>query len=131
MVVTLFARSAIGSAAGALCFWSTLPDTVEYGEWTTGVRNESLVFGLISFAQKVSFGLAAGLLGVLLDGIGYRANEIQSEETLWGIKAIMTLLPASIGVMSIGLIWFYPVDQKLHGRLVRAIAWRNARTATV
>lgn len=127
VVISLFALSAIGAAAGALCFWSTLPDTVEYGEWTTGVRTESLVFGFISFAQKVSFGLAAGLLGVLLDGVGYQANTVQTAETLFGIKVIMTMLPATIGVTAISLIWFYPVDQKLHGRLVRAIAWRNAR----
>ncbi len=127
VVTVLFAVSAIGSAAGALCFWSTLPDTVEYGEWTTGVRTESLVFGLVSFAQKVSFGFAAGLLGVLLDGVGYQANAVQTEGALLGIKAIMTLLPAVIGIGGITLIWFYPVDQKLHSRLVRAIAWRNAR----
>lgn len=127
VVTALFAISAIGSAAGALCFWSTLPDTVEYGEWTTGVRTESLVFGLVSFAQKVSFGLAAGLLGVLLDGVGYEANAVQTADTLVGIKTIMTLLPAAIGIGGITLIWFYPIDQKLHGRLVRAIAWRNAR----
>lgn len=71
-----------------------LPDTVEYGEWQHGTRIESLSFGLMSFVQKVSFGMAAVLLGFLLEWAGYTANMPQSPATLEAVKAIMTLLPA-------------------------------------
>ena len=57
-----------------LTYWSMLPDTVEYGEWRTGVRAESLVFGFAIFCQKTALGLAAGLLGVALDFVGFVPN---------------------------------------------------------
>lgn len=130
VVTALFAIGALGSAAGVLSFWSTLPDTVEFGQWRTGVRSESLVFGLMSFAQKVSFGLAAALLGILLDLVGYRANVEQSAETMDGIKAIMTLLPALFGVCAFLLIRAYPIDARLHGRIGRVLERRERRASS-
>lgn len=121
VVTALFAIGAIGSAASYLSFWSMLPDTVEYGEWQTGVRVESLAFGLMSFAQKVSFGFAAALLGVLLDGIGYQPNADQSGETLRYMKMIMTLLPALFLLLAFILIRRYPLDDTLHRTITQEL----------
>jgi GPH family glycoside/pentoside/hexuronide:cation symporter len=119
----------IGSAAFYLTFWSMLPDTIEYGIFKTGVRAESLQFGLISFAQKVALGLGVGLLGILLDVVGYRANEVQSATTLDSMRVILTLLPALLTIASASLMWFYPLDRHLHGRLTRAVEWRQRRSS--
>lgn len=129
VVTALFAIGSIGAAAGYLSFWSTLPDTVEFGQWRTGVRSESLVFGLMSFAQKVSFGLAAALLGVLLGSIGYTPNVEQSPTTLSGLKFIMTALPAMFLAAAFLLVRAYPIDAKLHGRIGRVLERRERRAA--
>jgi GPH family glycoside/pentoside/hexuronide:cation symporter len=118
----------VGSAAFYLTFWSMLPDTIEYGLFRTGVRAESLQFGLMSFSQKVALGVGVGLLGVLLEMIGYRANVPQADDTLAGITFIMTILPATFALLSATLMWFYPLDTKLHGRLARAIDRRERRS---
>ena len=120
---------AVGSAPGALCIWSTLPDTVELGEWRSGVRTESTLFGAMQLMLKVGSGLGAAMLGFMLDGIGFQANVDQTPETMAGIKVIMTLLPAGLGVAGLVLIYFYPLDQRTHARLVRALAWRRKRRA--
>ncbi len=124
LAILLFA--AVGASGFYLSFWSMLPDTVEYGEWHTGERTEGVVFGLVLFAQKVALGIGIGLLGVLLDAIGYRANQVQSAATLAGIKTLLTLVPAVLGVAATATIIFYPLDQRLHGRLVKALARRRA-----
>ena len=129
MVTLLFALVAVGSAPGALCIWSTLPDTVELGEWRSGVRTESTLFGAMQLMLKVGSGLGAAMLGFMLDGIGFQANVDQAPETMAGIKVIMTLLPAGLGVVGLVLIYFYPLDQRTHARLVRALAWRRKRRA--
>ena len=118
----------VGSAAFYLTFWSMLPDTIEYGLFRTGVRAESLQFGLISFSQKVALGLGVGLLGILLDLIGYKANAAQSAATLDDMRMILTLLPGVLTIVSAALMWFYPLDRHLHGRLARAVAWRQQRS---
>lgn len=117
---------AMGSAAGAVCFWSMLPDTVEYGEWRSGVRTESLVFGLAVLGQKAAVGLGAGFLGLLLTQVGYVANAQQTPETLEGIKQMMFWLPLGGGVVSLLLILMYPISLQLHARIVDEIAERKA-----
>ncbi len=126
VVTAIFAIGAIGTAASYLSFWSMLPDTVEYGDWKTGQRVESLAFGLMSFVQKVSFGIAAALLGLMLDFFGYSANQVQSPETLSAIKVIMTLLPAGFLLCAIILIRTYPITAAGHREIVDEIAGRKA-----
>jgi GPH family glycoside/pentoside/hexuronide:cation symporter len=116
----------IGNSAFTLTFWSMLPDTVEYGEWKTGSRSEGAIFGLISFTQKIAFGLGTGLIGVMLDHVGYIANRPQSARTLHGITTIYGLGPLLLFAGSAIAIIFYPSDGPTHRRLVRAIAWRRA-----
>ncbi|MDB5434354.1 MAG: hypothetical protein JWR47_611, partial [Phenylobacterium sp.] len=50
----------------SFAYWAILPDTIEYGEWKTGVRAEAFVFGLALLFQKVALGLGAGLFGLAL-----------------------------------------------------------------
>lgn len=119
-----------GAGAGALAFWATVPDTVEYGEWKSGVRAEGAVFGFVSLVQKASLALAAGLVGELLSAVGYRANQVQSAQTLEGMKLIMLALPMSLGAVAICFIAMYPLDQAKHGRLVRALERRRSRRGT-
>lgn len=117
----------IGNSAFILSFWSMLPDTVEYGEWKTGTRGEGAIFGLIAFSQKVALGLGTGMIGILLDAMGYVANKPQAPETLHGIVMLFGGGPLLLFAGSLAAIWAYPVDLRTHGRLVRAIAWRKAR----
>lgn len=115
----------MGSASYAVCFWSMLPDTVEYGEWRSGIRTESLVFGLGVLGQKISLGLGAGLLGVALQHVGYVANVEQSPQTIEGIKQMMFWIPLVGGLCSLALIWRYPVSLSLHAQIVEEIAARR------
>lgn len=123
VVTALFGLGAVGTAASYLSFWSMLPDTVEYGEWQEGRRVESLSFGLMSFVQKVSFGIAAALLGFLLDLVGYTANVEQSSDTLAAIKVLMTLLPAGFLLMAIALLRFYPITAARHREMVAQLSF--------
>ncbi|QIL91260.1 MFS transporter [Microbulbifer sp. SH-1] len=115
----------IGNAGFILTFWSMLPDTVEYGQWKTGVRAEGAIFGLIAFAQKVALGLGTGLIGVFLDSIGYIANQPQSEGTLQGIVSIYGGGPLLLFLASVVAIWAYPINQKTHLELVEALDSRE------
>ena len=69
---------AIGSASIGINFWSIVPDTVEYGEWRTGVRAEAFVFGFVTLIQKIALGASSAFLGAYLGWAGYVANQPQS-----------------------------------------------------
>jgi GPH family glycoside/pentoside/hexuronide:cation symporter len=125
-VMGIMAVHGIGSGAFVLTFWSMLPDTVEFGEWKSGIRGESIVFGLITLSQKVSLGIGVGLLGILLGWIGYVPNEAQSPETLDGLLRIMTIGPAFLILFGAILISFYPIDKELHLKMTREIDAKKA-----
>ncbi|MDC0590987.1 MFS transporter [Gammaproteobacteria bacterium] len=110
-----------GSGAGGILFWSMLPDTIEYGEVHTGVRSESSLYGFMTFAQKGSIAFAIIILGLVLDAIGFQANEIQTESTISDMKAIMTLIPIVGIASSLIIIYFYPIDAKMHKELLRQL----------
>ena len=115
----------IGNGATGVLFWSMLPDTIEYGEWKTGVRTESSLYGFMTFAQKSAIAFATILLGMALTLIGFEPNEIQSEETLSGLKFIMTWVPLAGILISFVLASFYPIDKSFHQKLIFEIEKRN------
>ena len=125
-LLILLALIGIGNGAGGVLFWSMLPDTVEYGEWKSGIRTESSLYGFMTFAQKSSIAVAALILGFLLSGIGFEPNQIQSEETISGMKFMMSWIPICGIIISLVLMYFYPISTKFHGELLQRIKERNA-----
>lgn len=115
----------IGTLGLSFTFWSMLPDTVEYGEWRTGERTESFIFGLFQFFLKVALGVGTGIFGVLFDWVGYQANVEQSAETLAGLKWIMIGLPM-VGLILGGVaMFFYPLRHGVHESIVEQLAVRR------
>jgi len=117
----LVAFIGFGSGAGGILFWSMLPDTIEYGEVHTGIRSESSLYGFMTFAQKGSIAIAVLILGWVLDAIGYQANQAMSEGTIDNMKIIMTLIPILGISCSLIIIYFYPIDSKMHRELLRQL----------
>tara|TARA_B100000424_G_scaffold139845_1_gene106259 strand:- start:353 stop:1504 length:1152 start_codon:yes stop_codon:yes gene_type:complete len=125
-LLILLALIGVGNGAGGVLFWSMLPDTVEYGEWKSGIRTESSLYGFMTFAQKSSIAVAALILGFLLSGIGFEPNQIQSKETISGMKFMMSWIPICGIIISLVLMYFYPISTKFHGELLQRIKERNA-----
>jgi Na+/melibiose symporter-like transporter len=79
----------------------------------------------MTFAQKSSIAVAALILGVLLTSINFTPNEVQTPETLAGLKNIMSLIPASGIAISILLMYFYPINSEYHKELLINIEARK------
>ena len=107
-----------------------LPDTVEYGQWKSGVRDESIGFGLNMLAQKAGSGVGVGLLGLILGMIGYAENQAQTPQTLEGIRAVAFLPAIAMQALSLAVIWFYPIDTAFHRKLVDEISAATPASAS-
>ncbi|QJU58313.1 MFS transporter [Sphingomonas sp. AP4-R1] len=103
-------------------YWGTLPDTVEYGEWRSGVRHESFLFGLFMFVQKAGFGLAVAIYGAALSTIGFHANTEMTAGTLEALGFVMVGLSAT-GLIGSGIsAYFSPLRLGVHERIVNDLA---------
>jgi GPH family glycoside/pentoside/hexuronide:cation symporter len=87
-------------------------DTADFSEWKTGRRATGLVFSASTMSQKIAWALGTALSGWLLTSIGFEPNVEQSEQVIAGIKALMSTIPATAGLISIIMILFYKLDRK-------------------
>jgi GPH family glycoside/pentoside/hexuronide:cation symporter len=87
--------------------WAFVSDTIDYSEWHTGVRKETMVSAAFNFSRKIAQSLAALVGAGMLSLTGYVANQkIQSPETLAGIKGVLTLYPAIALVVGAVMLFF-------------------------
>lgn len=71
-----------------------LADTVDYGEWKTKQRSESVIFSLQTFVVKLASAISVFIAGVGLDMVGLdEASAVQASGTLLGMRMLMTIVP--------------------------------------
>lgn len=63
-----------------ICF-GLVGDSLEYGVWKTGVRQEGIVVSMLSFGAKISTALCGSVGVLLLAAVGYVAGAEQLEGT--------------------------------------------------
>ena len=91
--------------------WSMYADISDYSEWKTGRRATGLVFSSSSMSQKFGWTLGGALTGWLLAAFGYKANMVQTPDTLTGLKMMMSIIPG-IGALVSGIfVFFYKLDR--------------------
>ena len=123
MIELLCSQIAIGLTAGAVpvMFWAMVPDTVEWGEWRSGVRDESVGFGLVQFALKSATGVGIGSLGWMLGRAGYEAGNTLAPQTLDIVSGLTFALPAFGALASVAIIARYPLTARRHSEIVAGL----------
>ena len=104
----------ISICAGSIfpLLWSMYADCTDYSEWKTGHRATGLIFSSSSMSQKFGWAIGTALTGWLLAYFGFRANAVQSEEAIHGIKMFLSFLPAVGTVLSVIFISMYPLSEQ-------------------
>lgn len=124
----VFVTAVLGSLGTGVTFvavMSMLPDTVEYGEWKTGVRSEGVIYSTYSFIQKLSMALAGALGGFLLTAGGYQANVVQEASSLLAIRSMLALFPAGAALVGLFCILKYDLTEEKHRQIVAELEERK------
>ena len=108
-----FVIGAGGGFAGAV-MTGIVADVLDFGCWKTGVRVVGLGMSTASFAQKVGYGLASAVWGLLIGACGYDGTAAaQTSLALFGINAGFTYLPLACAVLMFVLMIRFPLDKKM------------------
>lgn len=104
----------ISICAGSIfpLLWSMYADCADYSELKTGNRATGLIFSSSSMSQKFGWAIGSALTGWLLGYFGFQANQVQTPETINGIKMFLSFLPAIGTTLSVIFIYFYPLTEK-------------------
>ena len=113
--VFLIGASFIGSlgfGAPAICY-GMVGDSLEYGDWKLGKRQEGLAASMLSFGVKLATAICAPVV-LLLEAVGYVPNMEQTAATKLGINFMVNMLPAILALVScIPLIWYKLSDKRV------------------
>ncbi len=118
--------AAVGMGLSRPLLWAMVPDTVEYGEWKTGLRAEGLIYSAFIFTQKVGMAIGGALSGIILASTGYVANATQTPEALHGILFSVTIIPVIASVIGIMAMIFHKLDSTRYASIVAEIQARKS-----
>ena len=110
-----------------------LADTVEYGYWKLGKRNESITFSIQPFINKIGGALATGIvsLTLIISGIkidGGTADAIDSQGKLI-VKIAMFLIPLIMIVAGyIVYLRKYKISEEYYAEILKDLEKREAVT---
>ena len=120
----------VGQAFIQLLMLMFLADTIEYGQWKLGKRNESVTFSVQPFINKIGGALATGLvsIGVVISGIktGDVAAETIDAAGKLVVKGAMFIIPLIF--ILVGYIIYlkkFKLDEKRYGEIVAELEARG------
>jgi GPH family glycoside/pentoside/hexuronide:cation symporter len=103
--------SITGGPISAL-LWVLYADTADYSEWKTGRRATGLVFSASIMSNKIGWAFGSMLAAFILDKTGFIPNMVQNADVLTGLKSMMSIIPAILGVLAIIVLsFFYKLDE--------------------
>lgn len=98
-----------GFAFGLL--FAMIADTIDYGEWKSGVRAPGLLSAASSFGAKFGMGLGGAIAAWVLALGKYAPNQAQAPSALLAIEFNFVWLPLIANVIVILLFLFYKLDK--------------------
>lgn len=121
---------ALGEAPLTAVVFGMMGDVIEYGQWKSHIRQESLVFGGGSLGFKLGVGLTSAVISALLNASGYISSStggaVQPETAKTMIMSIYKYGTTFIWVIAVVVLIFYKLD-KIYPRIMKDLTERELR----
>ncbi|NJC71351.1 MFS transporter [Planosporangium thailandense] len=125
--IVCFAVLGLGLGTINTIIWAMEADTVDYGEWRTGVRAEGTIYSVLSFTRKVGQGVGGAAAAYALGLGGYIAGaRVQPRGAITTIRLGAGALTAAFVALAILIILAYPITEKVLRGMVTELAQRRA-----
>ena len=129
MVMSCIVR-AVGLAPLNAVVFGFLGDVVEFGQWKTHIRQESLIFAGSSVGMKLGAGLSSAIITGLLSAAGYISSSagaaMQPQTAVDMIINIYKFGPLVVWVTVIITLTFYKLDKK-YPAIMQELVERESR----
>ena len=106
-------------------------DVADYSEWKTNRRATGLVFAAATLSHKLGGAVGSAIPALCLAYFGFLqpvegVRQIQTDFTLWGIVAMMSIIPAFFFIVSAVVLLFYQLDGPFLDRIELDLAVRKS-----
>lgn len=106
-----------------------LADTIEYGQWKLGKRNDSITFSIQPLINKLGAAVATGVVTLTLIISGINRAETAADVTPEGLL-IMKIAMMALPLLSIALGYYvylrkYRIDEDMYHRIIQRLKERG------
>ncbi|MDP5032319.1 MAG: glycoside-pentoside-hexuronide (GPH):cation symporter [Paraglaciecola sp.] len=91
--------------------WAKMADTVDYGQWLTGIRITGIVYSSVVFFIKLGLALGGAFAGWLLAFYGYEAGAEQSDSVKQGIVFSFAIYPGIASLLVAFIMRYYRLTE--------------------
>ncbi|MGX5573556.1 glycoside-pentoside-hexuronide (GPH):cation symporter [Bacillus toyonensis] len=103
----------------------TITDSVEYGQWKNGTRNEAVTLSIRPLLDKIAGALSNGIVGFVAVAAGMTGNAKAADITAQGVSTFHLYafyLPAALMIFSaIIFAWKITLTEKKHAQIVKEL----------
>jgi len=120
----------VGQAFIQLLMLMFLTDTIEYGQWKLGKRNESITFSVQPFINKIGGAVGNAIVGAVVIWSGITAADGDPEKVteagLWMMKSAMLIVPLILIVLGFFVYkFFFKIDKNLYDSIITDLKARG------
>lgn len=110
-------------------------ECMDYAMWKTGKASNGIISTLSNFIQKAQTAVGSMAVGIVLVLFGYHVNPSQNVFTgeMYNISNMLNafiiisgLIPAVLAVITIGIYYLYPLDEKVRNKMKEDLIERKA-----
>lgn len=106
----------IGVGCPTAVYAAMLADSIEYGQWKTGVRAQAVMMGAQSAGGKIGAGLITSVMTWIMEAVGFNGMlAVQSAGTNAAIQKLYSILPLGLAAAMILILFFYDLDKRYDG----------------
>ena len=130
LVFASFGAASFGVRVAMSIMWALQADTVEYGEWRSGMRIEGLTYSFFSLTRKCGRSIGGSIPAFLLATSGYTPNAaVQNEAARQGILQAVALVPSVFFAAAFAIMLLYPLTDIRFSELLNEINKRSSAKA--
>jgi glycoside/pentoside/hexuronide:cation symporter, GPH family len=106
--------------------WAMIADVADFSEWKNFRRATAIIFSAMILGLKGGLAIGSSVLVGLLAGYGYqRGVAVQADETIEGIKLIVSLYASIPFFIICMLMFFYPINKKMETQIETELSERR------
>jgi glucuronide carrier protein len=128
-VIGIACYGILGLGLGAInaLIFALQADTVDYGEWRSGVRAEGASYSVLSFTRKAGQGIGGAAAAYTIGFGGYVSGmTTQSDAALTSIRVAAGIVPAVAVAAATAVMLAYPLTEQVFRSTVAELAERRA-----
>jgi Na+/melibiose symporter-like transporter len=128
-LLALTIAQGLSQGSGNLMLRSIVADLADRQRLATGQERSGLLFSVFSLSSKAATAAAVGLALPLVAWLGFKPGAVNTPEALLGLKLVFALGPALSHIVSAALIVGFPLDERGHAEIRRALDARDGGPA--